>query len=71
MANVLMIFLFFYERGNSIRFCLFIRTTKIDSKIIPNIGKYTRKPFVDNGENAEFYEFEEGKTDLFGNLLAE
>ena len=44
---------------------------KIEPEIIPNIGKYTRKSFVDNGENAEFYEFEEGKTDLFGNLLTE
>lgn len=49
----------------------FSSVPKIDARIIPNIGKYTKKSFVDNGENAEFYEFEEGKTDLFGNLLTE
>lgn len=49
----------------------FSSVPKIDARIIPNIGKYTKKSFVDNGENAEFYEFEEGKTDLFGNLLSE
>lgn len=49
----------------------FSAVPQIDARIIPNIGKYTKKSFVDNGENAEFYEFEEGKTDLFGKLLTE
>lgn len=49
----------------------FSAVPQIDPKIIPNIGKYTRKSFVDNDENSEFYEFEEGKTDLLGNLLTE
>lgn len=49
----------------------FSSVPKIEPKIIPNIGKYTRKSFVTNDESSEFFEFEEGKTDLFGNLLTE